>query len=448
MENYWKQFTDNTDAGMEEVFFRIRDLYLSLLKHLYNDPKDIPAFRIHFSMEQRTLSEGDIHKYPVMTVFHRGSQTEMKKVRDVAEIENFENSYTWFRNDVFVVFDYRETGISPLQYITAVFCEEVFRNLSERGLAKLRITHMFENIIASGVTQFFFGFYRLDINLLQAIAASTYEGSYIDCKIYFPRFDTPADRRTRRKGLDVAFSDPVAFTPDNLRQIRKLLELSDKNIALSVGENGKIRGITTQDPYPNECVVRIWGGLSWTITYEEDKKLSYYNAAYHFHKTDDGTWHLGEALGSLAGGLDEKQIERLETVIHAAFQQLHGTIILIGDDETVKAESRRLVDARRATGISLTNLYDSLFLVSHLSSIDGAILMNTDCECCCIGAILDGDVVTKGSPARGARYNSTVNYIKRRKEFGQTFTGVVFSEDGIVDAVTDTHVYRLNLRRR
>ena len=59
MKNYW----DNR-AGGEGVkyrnllFLRIRDLYLNLLKHLYNDQKDIPNVKIYFCTMQRTLEEG------------------------------------------------------------------------------------------------------------------------------------------------------------------------------------------------------------------------------------------------------------------------------------------------------------------------------------------------------------------------------------------------------
>ena len=68
-----------------------------------------------------------------------------------------------------------------------------------------------------------------------------------------------------------------------------------------------------------------------------------------------------------------------------------------------------------------------------------------DCSCACIGAILDGDAVTAGSTARGARYNSTVNYITRRSQKGQDFIGIVISEDGTVDAVTGNKVIRLSI---
>lgn len=38
-----------------------------------------------------------------------------------------------------------------------------------------------------------------------------------------------------------------------------------------------------------------------------------------------------------------------------------------------------------------------------------------------------------GSPARGARYNSTLNYIERRRKEGQKMVAVIISEDKTID---------------
>ena len=136
----------------------------------------------------------------------------------------------------------------------------------------------------------------------------------------------------------------------------------------------------------------------------------------------------------------------LESVIEAAARQRHGTIMIIGNPEMIEAESERLCNAKVATGINTVNLYEKSELISYITSIDGAVLMDTDCRCRCIGAILDGDAVTRGSPARGARYNSTVNYINRRAQLDEYFVGIVVSEDGTVDSVTKDHIYRINVR--
>ncbi len=446
MENSWEEMIDDESVDKEELFFKLRDMYMALLKHLYNDPKDIPEFRLYFCLEKRTLSEGSRRGYPVMMLMHRTNKTETFTVRDVSEIENFENSYTWYQNNLFIVFDFRADGISPLQFISNTFCNEFFRQLEAFGMKKLKIAHMYESLISTGVVQFFYGFYSLDINLIQTLSALTYEGHYIDCLLYFPKYDSQGERRTKKKGLDVAFSEQILFSNDNLRQIRKMVEMSDKHLALSISETGKIRGMTLSGPYPNECMVRIWGHLSWTITYEDGEKISYYNARYHLHAKNTEQWHISQSPEILPWDLDDGQREKLETIIRSATNQRHGTILIISDPETNEKESERLVEARSATGIGEIDLHENPELIGALTSIDGALLMDYNCVCQCIGAILDGDAVTKGSPARGARYNSTVNYIRRRAQLDETYIGIVVSEDGMIDAVTKDRVYRLNLR--
>lgn len=39
----------------------------------------------------------------------------------------------------------------------------------------------------------------------------------------------------------------------------------------------------------------------------------------------------------------------------------------------------------------------------------------------------------EGLNSRGARYNSSVNYVKRRNDFGEKFIAVIISEDKTID---------------
>ena len=445
-DNFWELMIDDDSMTREEFFLKVRDLYLTLLKHLYNDQRDIPSFSIHFCSEMRSIEEGIEQGYPIVTVSHRSGKLEYWNVKDLSEIPNFENSYTWYQENMFVIFDFKEDGSSPLSFITGEFCNELFRQIEAFGIKRLKIAHMFEPLISTGVVQFFYGFYRLDINLIQTLSALTYEGSYINCSLIVPRFDIKPEKRTRKSGLDVAFTDPIMFSVEHLRQIRKIVELSDKDISLVINSAGKIQGLTKDEPNPDECKVRIWDHLSWTISYG-DKKISYYNARYHIHSKNKKVPMLKRSLGRITEGLTPEQLEKIETVIEAAAKQRHGTIIIIGSGFDISMESARLCDTKSASGISETDLYERSDLIRYLTSIDGAVLMNTDCICTCIGAILDGDLVTKGNPARGARFNSTVNYVRRRFMKKQYFTGIVISEDGTVDSVTEDHVYRIDLNR-
>ena len=441
----WLHLAQEEEMTLEELFLRFRDLYAGLLRHLYNNVKDIPDFAIHFSAERKELADGEAEGWPIMTVTHHSSQVTNSIVKDLNEIGNFENSYTWFRDNTFAVFDFCATGISPLQFITPVFFQELLRQTEAMGLRKVKITHIYEPLISSGVSEFIYSFYHLDINLLHTLSGMTYEGGFINCSLLVPRFDIRNEKRTRRKGLSVAFDEPVQFAVENLRQIRKMVEISDKYLALVINQNGKISGLTEDDPYPHECKVRMWGHLSWTITYEGIEKLSYYNGSYHIHVHARQRGNVRALLQSLLPSVPSEKLEKIEDVLRSASRQRHGTIILIGSEDTARNEADRLCDVRSAIGISDTNLADNLHLIPRLTAIDGAVIMDTDCICSCIGAILDGDMVSRGSPARGSRFNSTVNYVRRRGQLGQKFIGIVFSEDGTVDAVSDARVQRLDL---
>lgn len=446
MTDYWSNLLGRESLTKEDLFFKIRDMYAALLRNLYNEPKTVPDFNIHFSAVPTTQEEGMENGYPIITVTRKSNKLKEYTVKDLSMIENFENSYTWYADDVFAVFDFREDGISPLQFITSAFCTEFFRQTEIYGIRRIRMSHMYEMMISSGVSEFFYGFYRIDINFILTLSAMTYEGDAIDCTIYVPRFDSAAGKRTARKGLDIVFSDSVPFSIENLRQIRKLVELSDKHFAIVINEAGRIRGLTFDEPYQTECKIRMWDNLAFTITYEGTGKISYYNAHYHIHTDRSRNFSAKKYLGEFSGSLTEEKLNMLERVIEAAARQRHGTIMIIGNPEMIEAESERLCNAKVATGINTVNLYEKSELISYITSIDGAVLMDTDCRCRCIGAILDGDAVTRGSPARGARYNSTVNYINRRAQLDEYFVGIVVSEDGTVDSVTKDHIYRINVR--
>ncbi|MBR4162501.1 MAG: diadenylate cyclase, partial [Solobacterium sp.] len=190
----------------------------------------------------------------------------------------------------------------------------------------------------------------------------------------------------------------------------------------------------------------LWGNLSWTLTFADNQKLSYYNGYYHIHvEKQTNTEHTITLLSSVIKDADPEQIRKIDQLIRLAARQRHGTILIIGNPDDISKEAKRISGSGNATAISKISLLEQKHLIAYLTAIDGALLMDTDCNCECIGAILDGDMVTKGSPARGARFNSTVNYVKRRSQLEQNFIGIVVSEDRSVDLVTDNNVYRLTL---
>ncbi len=445
--NYWDILIDDSSIEKEDLFLKIRDMYTGLMKHLYDDASDIPDFRIHFSLEQYSPDEGATHGYPIATVSRKSNEVTYETIRDVTQIENFEYSYTWYRDDVFVTFDFREQGISPFSFITHNFMKEVFSGIVSQGVRKMRLGMMNEYIISTGLMQFFYGFYHIDINFIQNLSATTYESSYADSRILVSRTDGRGVRRTKKKGLRISFVEPIDFSIENLRQIRKLLELSNDELALTIGETGKIRGLSDDAVFPNECEIRLHGHLSWTITYDGTKTISYNNGHYHIYVPHTADINLRNFVSSVTDPISDEQVESLSKIIIEASKQVHGTIVMLGSPEDVTSETERICDNRHAIEVNPVNLSDELNIITSLTAIDGAIFVDTDGICHCIGAILDGDLVAKGSMARGSRFNSTYNYVKRRADFGEHFTGIVISEDGTIDAINEDKVYRININR-
>ena len=446
--NYWDVLIDDLSITRDDLFLKIRDQYSALMRHLYDDPGDIPDFRIWFSLEQMSPEEG-VQKgsYPVALVGRGLNGVEERAIKNVAEIDNFENSYTWYKDDVFIVFDFREDGISPFTFITDAFMKEIYNIITTQGVKKMRMSMMSELVISTGIVEFFYAFYRLDINFLQNLSAVTYESSYADSRIIVSRTDGKGTHRTKRSGLKIAFTDPIEFSVENLRQIRKLLELSNEDLAIVIGDNGRIKGLTAEAVFPSECEIRIRGHLSMTITFDGTKMISYNSGHYHIYVPHATDANLHNLLNKVDFTITAEQSSKIAEVIACASQQPHGTILIVGAKDDISAETDRICSAKHAIGIHPIDLSQDEMLIQSITSIDGAVLMDTDCTTNCIGAILDGDFVTRGSMARGSRYNSTCNYIKRRMDFHQYFIGIVISEDGTVDVVSNDKVYRVNINQ-
>jgi DNA integrity scanning protein DisA with diadenylate cyclase activity len=73
-------------------------------------------------------------------------------------------------------------------------------------------------------------------------------------------------------------------------------------------------------------------------------------------------------------------------------------------------------------------------MIRRVTSIDGAVLLDAEGRCHAVGAILDGRATADGRPARGARYNSALRYVR---DAGCPTLAVVVSEDGRVDVLPD-----------
>lgn len=133
---------------------------------------------------------------------------------------------------------------------------------------------------------------------------------------------------------------------------------------------------------------------------------------------------------------DKTVISRvLELVKH----QKKGTVIVLADEEFAQEEANRLCKNHHE-GIMLERTAslleeNSFSIIQHLTAIDGALLVDFNGQCYACGMILDGKADGKGNMARGARFNSALNYTRSHKNRFQDHPMVVIvaSEDGMLN---------------
>lgn len=285
---------------------------------------------------------------------------------------------------------------------------------------------LFEQIIARTIDDYVFSRFRLSTDFLMALSASAYEKAYLKNKVFISV--AGVDRGKRHDDLILKFDEDIVFSMPNLRRVRKLLELNGN--ALVVGKGLRIKGFTDTEARDYEGILELNGFLSWSLTYEGNR-IVYKNGIYRLRKSQEEDQSLPEGLRAAIKELYPDQEKKLLNAITVAAKQEHGTVVIIGTGEDILSESKRL--RSRGTVIKPRKLNSNI--IRMITSVDGAVLMDSNLNCTLFGVILDGDTNDAGTPARGARYNSTVTYVKRRAQFGQCFIGVIISEDGTIDWV-------------
>jgi DNA integrity scanning protein DisA with diadenylate cyclase activity len=229
----------------------------------------------------------------------------------------------------------------------------------------------------------------------------------------------------------------------NKRLIRKLLEISNSGIALlSDGKYvyGICRIIGNFDTEREDIfVVEYFGVYSWEFIYAKQKlfKVDYEDIYLPQNKITYSQFK--RRISELFIDIKSSKIAKLYSVMLEALNQNKGTIIIIS--ENAKSETDRLKS--QAFRVEAKEMTPSI--VKEITSIDGAVLIDTNCNCHGIGVILDGMATNNGDTSRGARYNSAIRYvetIKNRENYSDCLA-IVISEDGYVDIISKYTLYYL-----
>jgi len=230
----------------------------------------------------------------------------------------------------------------------------------------------------------------------------------------------------------ITFAGPVSLR--NHRRARKLLELASGNCALHT--NGlSIFGLVDPEAQSDsdETLFEICflGHHHWELRHAGQVLMGSRFGKPYLPKPVGYESKLRQDLQRFFPDITTTATESLVSLVRQAENERHGTLLVISHDAS--DEATRL--ANQATQVSVCPLTPDL--LSHLTGIDGAVLLDTRGHCHAIGVILDGLATSQGDPSRGARFNSAVRYVESAIKRGIATLAVVVSEDGGIDFIPD-----------
>jgi len=255
---------------------------------------------------------------------------------------------------------------------------------------------------------------------LNKISELRYEGGETLGTIIFAPTNLPS------LNCEVALLQPIAL--DSHKLVRKVVEISDKQLGCICQGGEGIVGFGSLPDFGDTPIFRavFTGHYRWAL-YVNDTLLM--NCAFGVPSVPQPRLTFETFFSNIRRvlpGLTLEQGKALWVAVSAAMEQRHGTMLVVSD--AASSEAQRL----RSQAIEIEPIKLSSALVARISGIDGAILVDRDCNCHAIGVILDGIATNTGDPSRGARYNSALRYIE---SFRVPAVCLVVSEDGYVNMV-------------
>ncbi|MGB5635361.1 MAG: diadenylate cyclase [Waterburya sp.] len=260
------------------------------------------------------------------------------------------------------------------------------------------------------------------LSFANAISAERYEGAASKGKLIICGTNHPDI------SAKVKLQTPIKIY--NYRGIRKLLEVSSAKMAL-LCDVESVWGLgialdTYQPGRENLFEIRFAEYHTWELVHGENimLRVKYRQARLPRARFDKKLFcdRVSELFQ-----VNQTTANILVKAVETAVKQRHGTILVI----TPKAEQESQRLAAQSTLIEPVIV--SKDIISHLSSIDGAILISPEGIIYSFGVILDGKASENGNSTRGARYNSAIRYIDGEKSRNINCLALIVSEDGYVD---------------
>ena len=227
--------------------------------------------------------------------------------------------------------------------------------------------------------------------------------------------------------LQVELKNKVPLS--NHKLARKIIEISSDNLCC-VCQGGEMPGVNNGvvgfGTFESESLFRVEfvGTHKWDLFFGEKlmMQVAYGVPFLPLKRLDEGLFRSD--IKRIITNISKEGEDRIWNVVMTAIEQKKGTMVVVSIN--AGEEAQRLI--KQSLAIEPVEL--TAELVSRVSGIDGAILVDENCICHAIGVILDGTATDGGDPSRGARYNSAIRYITSN---GSPTVCIVVSEDGHVN---------------
>jgi hypothetical protein len=230
--------------------------------------------------------------------------------------------------------------------------------------------------------------------------------------------------------LTMELENPIHIK--DFRKVRKFLELADhKQLILS--DSVFIYGLcqlSGKYHYHNESlfIIHFTKHFHWEVVHHNQIMVSVAFRMPGLYNERLSREKFYSSLKRLFNGIDQSRLHTLWEITMEATKQQHGTILAIS------SEAQREAVRLNSQCFKIKPIRINKDIIHQITSIDGAVLIDTDCTCHAIGVILDGIATGNGDSSRGARYNSAVRYYEYMENKAKTML-IVISEDGLIDLI-------------
>jgi hypothetical protein len=232
-------------------------------------------------------------------------------------------------------------------------------------------------------------------------------------------------------GTVIELQEPFPVT--EIRRVRKFLEMCQGELSL-LTDSKQVWGWAKYDEKlhltqtADVLTVRFVGQSHWRLLHRNEVLMEVVYGEPKLPRPPADPADVKAKIEAKFTNLPAGAADRLVDLVKHAMKAEHGTMLIVSANAA--AEAARLTKSTK--GIKPFTPTEPTIVAA--SAIDGGILVDLEGKCHGIGIILDGEAGDGENPARGARYNSAIRYLRKHPE---SLIAVV-SEDKTVDVVTYT----------